>query len=124
MHYVRPQCAAESRELPVGNIKFQASVPYDFTDLRIMHMTDSWKKVVFNLEVKTAKQPTPYFILHGEIYRGIDLVNRPFTFNTHRFNRRNEFCIFDNMCKLKDNGNDDTCHKYHDAVTDDRVNYT
>src|SRR5690349_20561091 len=74
----------------------------DFTDGRIMYMTDAWKKVVLHLVIQATHVPVNKPVIGSKIRSCFYLVRCPLVFNKFRiYACCFKFCVFNNVRKLK-----------------------
>ena len=69
VHQVRNKGAEHRLVLDVCNVVFEAGLPDQFADPRIVDVADSWEKVMLNLEVQSTQKPKQESARGAEIGR-------------------------------------------------------
>lgn len=101
----------------IGNAKFFGGSFHNGTNGRVVDAADFWEEVVFDLEIESADIPAKKFIIAGKIGRSFHFMDEPVLINMGIFIRQRMFGLFNDVCELEDDSQDDSSNhmKGHEA---------
>jgi hypothetical protein len=100
---------AKGGVLTIAHAKISTGLFHEARDGRVVDVTDAREKVVFDLKIQPAEEPTLNSTASSKIHSGFDLMDGPRIF--HRacvLLRQRELGLFNAMSKLKHNANNHT----------------
>jgi hypothetical protein len=90
--------------LTISHAKLSTGLFYEVRDGRVIDVTYTREKVMFDLKIQPTEEPTPHSTASSEIYSSFDLMDRPgISHRTGALFRQWELGLFNAMRKLKHN---------------------